>query len=340
MGIDVLDSHETNHTRVEMVFKVNKESANLPVTDFVPQKAYQIMEEFGQKAIPKIAKDPQMMLNIEQGSRQIYTEHQFINTDSRNLRSIPDESVHLIVTSPPYWTLKKYPEKDEQLGQIEDYEKFLIELDKVWAHIFRILVPGGRVVIVVGDVCLPRREVGRHVVFPLHASIQEHCREIGFDNLTPIIWYKISNAKYEAKRGSSFLGKPYEPNGIVKNDIEYILFQRKSGGYRKPDLDSRLLSIISEVNHKSWFQQIWDIHGASTRQHPAPYPTELAERLIRMFSFVGDTVLDPFSGTGTTAIAASKWGRNSINIEIEEQYFHMATERFKGNMSGRSTPLL
>jgi len=204
----------------------------------------------------------------------------------------------------------------------------LEELDRVWRHIYRVLVPGGRLVVVVGDVCLPRREAGRHVVMPLHASIQEHCRKIGFDNLAPIIWYKIANACFEADSPGSFLGKPYEPNGIVKNDIEYILFQRKSGGYRKPTLEARLLSVISEENQKAWFRQVWDLKGASTREHPAPYPLDLAERLVRMFSFVGDTVLDPFGGTGTTGLAAARWGRNSISVEIEEKYFLMEVERF------------
>lgn len=233
---------------------------------------------------------------------------------------ITDESVHLIVTSPPYWTLKKYIDHQDQLGSIDNYKLFLHELDKVWQHCYRVLVPGGRVVCIVGDVCLSRRKNnGRHTVVPLHASIQDHCREIGFDNLAPIIWYKIANAQYEAHgNGAGFLGKPYESNGVIKNDIEYILMQRKHGAYRKPSLATRILSIISDENYKQWFQAIWsNVVGASTRYHPAPYPEELAERLIRMFSFVGDTILDPFMGTGTTVIAAEKWGRNSIGVEVE-----------------------
>ena len=119
------------------------------------------------------------------------------------------------------------------------------------------------------------------------------------DNLAPIIWHKIANAVYEVENGSSFLGKPYEPNAVIKNDIEYILMQRKPGGYRAPSVATRVLSVIPEDSHREWFQQIWTgLPGASTKHHPAPYPIELAERLIRMFSFVGDTVLDPFMGTG------------------------------------------
>ncbi len=239
------------------------------------------------------------------------------------------QSVHLAITSPPYWTLKEYPRRDGQLGEVQDYEQFLDELDKVWTGILRALVPGGRLVVVVGDVCLPRRRHGRHVVYPLHSSIQERCRRLGFDNLAPIIWHKIANAQFEADNGSGFLGKPYEPNAIVKNDIEYILFLRKPGGYRSPSSEARVLSVIPEASHHEWFQQIWSLPGASTRQHPAPFPLTLAERLVRMFSFVGDTVLDPFMGTGTVNLAASLWGRNSVGLDIEPHYVELAGRRLK-----------
>ncbi|MDA0245725.1 MAG: site-specific DNA-methyltransferase [Chloroflexi bacterium] len=283
-----------------------------------------------QTDIPKIAKNKQLIAEIDKAVKQIPTWHDLFQADSRQLAFIPNESVHLVLTSPPYWTLKKYRDSAGQLGDIKNYDLFLDELDKVWEHCFRVLVPGGRLICVVGDVCLSRRKNnGRHVVFPLHASIQEHCRKIGYDNLTPIIWHKIANATFEASRnGMGFLGKPYEPNAIIKNDIEFILMERKPGGYRSPSLATRILSVIPETNHKEWFQAIWSgLTGASTRNHPAPYPEELAERLIRMFSFVGDTVLDPFLGTGTTSIAASKWGRNTIGIEIDSHYFDMAQRR-------------
>ena len=163
---------------------------------------------------------------------------------------------------------------------------------------------------------------------PLHASIQEHCRRLGFDNLAPIIWHKISNAAYEVENGSTFLGKPYEPNAVIKNDIEFILMERKPGGYRNPEIATKVLSVIPADKHKIWFQQIWTgLTGASTRDHPAPFPLELAERLIRMFSFVGDTVLDPFVGTGTTVVAAAKWGRNSIGFEVNAHYYELAQRR-------------
>lgn len=290
-----------------------------------------------QKDIPRIAKDSILLGHIESATHRIPTIHNLFLGDARNLSFLDDKSVHLIVTSPPYWTLKKYRDSDGQLGHIQDYERFLLELDKVWSHCYRVLVPGGRMVCVVGDVCLARRKNnGRHTVLPLHSSIQEHCRIMGFDNLAPIIWHKIANAQYESPgNGGGFLGKPYEPNSVIKNDIEYVLMERKSGGYRKPSVATRVLSIISEENHKQWFQQVWtSVTGASTKDHPAPFPEEIAERLIRMFSFVGDTILDPFMGTGTTSLAAARWGRNSIGVEIDPQYFEFAENRiYQGTRS-------
>ncbi len=240
-----------------------------------------------------------------------------------------ENSIHLVVTSPPYWTLKRYNEHEAQMGHVVEYEDFISALDEVWHNCFRSLVPGGRLVINVGDVCLSRRKNnGRHTVVPLHATIQEHCKAIGFDNLAPIIWHKIANANYESSGGSGFLGKPYEPNAVIKNDVEFILMQRKPGGYRSPSVRERILSIISSENYQIWFRQIWDdIRGTSNPHHPAPYPIEFAERLIRMFSFVGDTVLDPFMGTGTTNVACARWGRNSIGIELDASYFELARKR-------------
>lgn len=257
------------------------------------------------------------------------TFHRLINGDARDLSFLDDESVHLVVTSPPYWNLKRYNENPDQLGHVQNYEAFLTELKKVWQHIFRVLVPGGRLVCVVGDVCVARRNFGRHLVFPLHADICVICRHIGFDNLNPIVWHKIANASYEVTNGSKFLGKPYEPNAIIKNDMEFILMQRKPGGYRKPTESQREASKISKEEFNCWFQQIWNITGASTKQHPAPFPLELATRLVRMFSFSGDTVLDPFSGSGTTMVAALRTDRNSIGIEIDPEYCRMAARYLK-----------
>ena len=282
-----------------------------------------------QTALPRIAKDRKLTALIESIIKEVPTHHDLRLGDARSLQA---EGVHLVLTSPPYWTLKEYRKSEGQLGFVADYEAFLGELDKVWERCLKALVPGGRLICVVGDVCLSRRKNGgRHMVMPLHSSIQEHCRQIGYDNLAPIIWHKIANAKFEAEgNGSTFLGKPYEPNAVIKNDIEFILMQRKPGGYRAPSEATRVLSVIPEDSHREWFQQIWTrLPGASTKHHPAPFPVELAERLIRMFSFVGDTVLDPFMGTGTTNIAASRWGRNSIGVEVDPHYFEYARKRLE-----------
>ena len=307
------------------------ESADL--TRYVPDEFAKLDDP--QTAIPRIAKDAEAISLIERAIRQIPTSHSIYRGDARAMSGLTPQSVHLVLTSPPYWTLKEYRDSEGQLGHVEDYDQFLQELDKVWKQCFQLLVPGGRLICVVGDVCLSRRENGgRHTVVPLHSSIQEHCRKLGFDNLAPIIWYKISNAAYEVEGGSTFLGKPYEPNSVIKNDIEFILMERKPGGYRSPDISTKVLSVISAENHKKWFQQIWSgVTGASTKQHPAPYPIELAERLVRMFSFVGDTVLDPFMGTGTTTVAAAKCGRNSIGFEIDRHYYKLAQKRISEETS-------
>ena len=191
------------------------ESVAVDLSAFVPTELRHLGDP--QTAIPRLAKDEQSVRAIEQAVRTIPTAHRLFLGDAREMTNLEPESVQLVLTSPPYWTLKEYRHSEAQLGHVENYDEFLQELDRVWTHCFRALVPGGRLICVVGDVCLSRRENdGRHTVVPLHASIQEHCRKLGFDNLAPIIWHKIANAAYEAEKGSTFLGKPYEPNAVIK----------------------------------------------------------------------------------------------------------------------------
>lgn len=264
------------------------------------------------------------------------TVHRLHVGDARDLSWIANESVQLVVTSPPYWTLKEYADSPGQMGSIDDYERFLDELDRVWRECSRVLVPGGRVCCVVGDVCVPRKAIGRHLVMPLHSDIQVRMRKLGLDCLTPILWHKIANGVTEAEgNGAGFYGKPYQPGAIVKNDLEYILFFRKGGSYRSPSNAQKALSMLNRDEMRAWFQSFWtDIKGASTSKgHPAPYPAELAERLIRMFSFAGDLVLDPFLGTGSTSIAASRTGRNSVGNEIEPTYLKIASQRLSAECS-------
>ncbi len=263
------------------------------------------------------------------------TKHLLRLGDGRDLSWIPDNSIELVVTSPPYWTLKKYEKRNGQLGEVTEYQTFLDELDKVWRHCSRVLVEGGRICCVVGDVCIPRKRDGRHRIMPLHSDIQVSAAGIGLDCLTPILWHKISNGVTEAQgNGAGFYGKPYQPGAVVKNDMEYVLFMRKSGEYRMTSMVQKALSMLTKEEMQAWFRSFWsDIKGASTRDgHPAPYPDELAERLIRMFSFAGDTVLDPFLGTGSTSVAAIRAGRNSIGNEIEPKYLMFARARIEAEV--------
>jgi DNA modification methylase len=278
------------------------------------------------------------------------TTHTIIEGDARDLSSIDDASVHLVCTSPPYGSLIEYPAHPDQLGNVADYDGFLDELDQVWAECLRILVPGGRVACVVGDVCLSRRKAKRHYVLPLSADIQVRARRAGFDNLTPIRWQKVANIKLEASKSGRYLGKPnlpngiikndlehILPNGIIKNDLEHILFLRKPGGYRKPTPEMEAASRIETDDYVRYFAPVWtDVTGQIRRDHPAPFPVEIPRRLIRMFSFAGDTVVDPFAGTGTTALAAMEAGRNSISVEIDPGYITaMETRLLTAGLAGQ-----
>ena len=264
------------------------------------------------------------------------TTHRLYRGDARTLDRIADGTVHLIVTSPPYWTLKSYPESDAQLGAVEDYEQFLVSLDRVWRECERVLVPGGRLCCVVGDVCVPRKKKGKHYIVPLHADIQVRARTLGLDCLTPVIWHKIANGAQEASgNGAGYYGKPYQPGGVIKNDIEYILFLRKGAGYRSPSPLQQALSMLTKSEVQLWFRSLWtDVRGASTRAgHPAPFPAVLAERLIHMFSFAGDTVLDPFAGSCSTLVAAMRAGRNSLGVEIESSYIKLGRTRLEDELN-------
>jgi DNA modification methylase len=257
--------------------------------------------------------------------------------DARRMGWIETESLHLVCTSPPYGSLKEYPDREGQLGNVAVYEEFLYELDRVWAECLRVLVPGGRVACVVGDVCISRRRGGRHHVLPLSADIQVRARRLGFDCLTPIRWYKVANIVLEASRSSRYLGKPNLPNGVIKNDVENILFFRKPGGYRSPTPEQEKRSFIPTEDYMRWFAPVWtDVKGQIRKDHPAPYSVEVPRRLIQMFSFTGDTVLDPFAGTGTTAIAALETGRNSISVEIDPGYVtEMETRLLASGLTGK-----
>ncbi len=261
------------------------------------------------------------------------THHVLRHGDAANLAAIPNNSVHLIVTSPPYFNIKEYASDADgrQLGRIDDYDRFLDGLDAVWRECERVLVPMGRICCVVGTVTVARR-TGRHLVLPLPSDIQVRSRRFGLDNLTPIIWHKIGNRTNEAGGGSrGFYGKPYQPGAVIKNDCEHIVMLRKPGAYQPRPMLQKALSMLQPEEMDLWQRWVWeDVRGASLRDgHPAPFPVEVAARLIRLYSFAGDTVLDCFGGSGSTAVAAMQTGRQSISVEIERAYVELAAARLE-----------
>jgi site-specific DNA-methyltransferase (adenine-specific) len=266
------------------------------------------------------------------------TLHSVRWADARDLNHVKSSSVHLVVTSPPYFNIKAY-ESDaagKQLGRMDEYDAFLDELTKCMAEWSRTLLPGGRACCVVGDVLIPRKQDGRHRILPLPSDIMARAKKVGLDTLTPILWYKIGNRSNEAGGGSSgYYGKPYQPGAVIKNDFEHILMLRKPGAYRSTSMLQKALSMLQKEEMDAWQRPFWqDIRGASLRNgHPAPYPIEIAERLIRMFSFAGDTILDPFCGSGSTAIAACRAGRNSVSSDVERKYLESAFARLKDEIA-------
>jgi DNA modification methylase len=249
--------------------------------------------------------------------------------DSRDLSWIDDSSIQLVVTSAPYFDLIDYGADNGQLAQFDSYERFLTELDAVWKECFRVLAPGGRIACNIGDVLRSRKAAGRHHVLPLHADILVRTRSLGFDALTGVLWQKFSNCNFE-QGGNGILGKPGQPNQIVRSEIEHILLLKKPGPYRKPTSAQQIASRISKEEQQRWFKPVWnDVSGARSGEHPAPFPVEIPYRLMRMCSFAGDTILDPFAGSGSTTLAAMKAGRNSIGVELSPRYFSDTINRLR-----------
>jgi len=263
-------------------------------------------------------------IDVSVGLPTVHTLH---CGDSRDLNWIGDGEIPLVVTSCPYFDIKQYEHAPGQLAEFASYEDFLAQLDAVWRECYRVLAPGGRLACNVGDVLRSRKAAGRHHVLPLHADILVRSRQIGFDSLTGILWQKKSNCSYEQGAGG-LLGKPGQPNQIIKSELENILILRKPGPYRNPTLQHQEASRISKEEHARWFRPVWnDVPGARATDHPAPFPVEIPYRLMRMFSFAGDTVLDPFNGSGTSTLAAIKAGRNSVGVEVGQTYFEKSIER-------------
>jgi site-specific DNA-methyltransferase (adenine-specific) len=263
------------------------------------------------------------------------TRHKIIIADSRAMPELSDESVHLVVTSPPYWQLKDYS-SDNQIGYNDSYEDYINNLNLVWSECYRALHKGCRLCVNVGDQFARSVYYGRYKVIPIRTEITRFCETIGFDYMGAIIWQKVTTCNTTG--GATIMGSfPYPRNGIVKIDYEFILLFKKGGAAPKPTAEARQLSRLTTEEWNGYFNGHWTFPGERQQNHLAMFPEELPKRLIRMFSFAGETVLDPFIGSGTTALAAMNQGRNSIGYEISAQFIPVIRERLGMTQAGLFT---
>jgi DNA modification methylase len=240
------------------------------------------------------------------------------NADCRRMPELADGNVELVVTSPPYWQIKDYGSPG-QIGFGQSLHEYLRDLQRVWGECFRVLHEGGRLCVNIGDQFARAKLYGRYRVIPLHAEIICQCAETGFDFMGSIVWRKKTTMNTTG--GAVVMGSyPYPPNGIVEIDFEYILIFKKPGAPKTASRDIKSRSALSKEEWKSWFSGHWDVGGARKNGHDAPFPDEIPRRLIRMFSFPGDTVLDPFVGGGTTARVALAQGRSAVGYEIRADF--------------------
>ncbi len=246
------------------------------------------------------------------------TKHKIILGDSRNMQELPDNSISLAITSPPYWQLKDYG-TDNQIGYNDSYEKYINHLNIVWQECFRVLESGSRLCVNIGDQFARSVYYGRYKVMPIRTEIIKFCEAIGFDYMGAIIWQKKTTSNTTG--GASLMGSyPFPKNGIISIDYEFILIFKKLGTPKKPSKDIKDASKMSKDEWKTYFNGHWYFGGARQDGHIAMFPEELPKRLIKMFSFVGDTVLDPFLGSGTTTLAANNLHRKSIGYEVNSEH--------------------
>jgi len=246
------------------------------------------------------------------------TIHKIIHGDSRQMNLLTDKSVHLVITSPPYWQLKDYG-TENQIGFHESYESYINNLNLVWEESYRVLHPGCRLCINIGDQFARSVYYGRYKVIPIRTEIIKFCETIGFDYMGAVIWQKVTTCNTTG--GATIMGSfPYPRNGILKLDYEFILLFKKQGVLPVPTKEQKELSIMTKDEWNTYFSGHWYFAGAKQDGHIAMFPEELPARLIKMFSFAGETVLDPFLGSGTTTLAARNLGRNSVGYEINPDF--------------------
>jgi DNA modification methylase len=253
------------------------------------------------------------------------TNHKIIIGDAREMKEVSDESTHLIITSPPYWQLKDYG-KQEQIGFNDTYEEYINNLNLVWNECHRVLYPGCRLCINIGDQFARSVYYGRYKVIPIRTEITKFCETIGFDYMGAIIWQKVTTCNTTG--GATIMGSfPYPRNGILKIDYEFILIFKKPGNPPKVSKNIKEQSRLSDKEWNQYFTGHWNFPGERQNKHLAVFPEELPKRLIKMFSFIGDTVLDPFLGSGTTTLAARNLKRNSVGYEINEKFLPVIKEK-------------
>jgi DNA modification methylase len=262
------------------------------------------------------------------GLRQIMaTHHKIIIGDSRRMAELADESIHLIITSPPYWQLKDYGDEN-QLGFHDSYEDYINNLNLVWNECFRVLHKGCRLCINVGDQFARSVYYGRYKVIPIRTEIIRFCEALQMDYMGGIIWQKVTTTNTTG--GATIMGSfPYPRNGILKIDYEFILIFKKLGNPPKVSKEVKELSKLSAEEWNTYFAGHWNFGGEKQDKHLAMFPEELPRRLIRMFSFVGDTILDPFLGSGTTSLAAKNLSRNSVGYEINPKFIPTIKHKLK-----------
>ena len=241
------------------------------------------------------------------------------------MNEVEDKSVHLIITSPPYWQLKDYGDVN-QIGFNDSYENYINNLNLVWMECFRVLHDGCRLCINIGDQFARSVYYGRYKVIPIHSEIIRFCETIGLDFMGQIIWQKTTTMNTTG--GGAVMGSfPYPRNGIVKLDFEYILLFKKQGNAPKPTMEQKQNSVLTNEEWNTYFNGHWYFNGAKQDKHLAMFPEELPHRLIKMFSFPEEVILDPFMGSGTTGLAAKNLNRNSIGYEINHDFIQIIKEK-------------